>query len=208
MKKMFMYVLMIAITVTMLNSGFITVYAKTTCAHAGCDRGVDSGSYCRLHKCGKSGCNSEKGGNGTIYCNRHASEYVKSEGYKTCSVSGCMKKATRGSYCSSHACMRGGCNNKRVEGSNLCSTHESKSTTTSLSSKTTKKNSTSKYSSTKKNSSKSSTKKKYDQYDVYNYKSAQSFADDKYEEFYDYEDDYEDEDEAYDAAEDYWRDHH
>lgn len=50
--------------------------------------------------------------------------------------------------------------------------------------------------------------KKYDYYDVYDYKSAQDFADDKYEEFYDYEDDYEDEDEAYDAAEDYWRDHH
>lgn len=51
---------------------------------------------------------------------------------------------------------------------------------------------------------------KKDTYDVYNYKSAQEFADDKYEEFYDYEDDYddEDEDEAYDAAEDYWYDHH
>ena len=48
--------------------------------------------------------------------------------------------------------------------------------------------------------------KKYDSYDVYDYKSAQDFADDKYEEFYDYEDDYDDEDEAYDAAEDYWND--
>ena len=33
-------------------------------------------------------------------------------------------------------------------------------------------------------------KKKNDPYDVYDYKSAQDFADDKYEEFYDYEDDY------------------
>ena len=37
---------------------------------------------------------------------------------------------------------------------------------------------------------------------------AWDFANDKYEEFYDYEDDYEDEDEAFDAAEDYWREHH
>ena len=47
-----------------------------------------------------------------------------------------------------------------------------------------------------------------DLYHVEDYSSAQDFADDKYEEFYDYEDDYEDEDEAYDAAEDYWREHH
>lgn len=47
----------------------------------------------------------------------------------------------------------------------------------------------------------------YDPYDVYSYKSAKDFADDKYEEFYDFEDDYEDEDEAYDAAEEYWYAH-
>ena len=35
-----------------------------------------------------------------------------------------------------------------------------------------------------------------------------SLADDKYEEFYDYEDDYDDEDEAYDAAVDYWYDNY
>ncbi|WP_026659691.1 hypothetical protein [Butyrivibrio sp. AC2005] len=48
----------------------------------------------------------------------------------------------------------------------------------------------------------------YDPYNVNDYKSSEEFADDKYEEFYDYEDDYEDEDEAYDAAEDYWNEHH
>ncbi|WP_408072574.1 hypothetical protein [Butyrivibrio sp. JL13D10] len=51
---------------------------------------------------------------------------------------------------------------------------------------------------------KKSSKSTYDPYDAKKYNSAQDFADDKYEEFYDYEDDYEDEDEAYDAAEDYW----
>ncbi len=47
-----------------------------------------------------------------------------------------------------------------------------------------------------------------DPYNVYSYGSAQDFADDKYEEFFDYEDDYDDEDEAYDAAEEYWDAHH
>ncbi len=64
------------------------------------------------------------------------------------------------------------------------------------------------YSKTKSKGGSAKSKKKYDHYDVYDYKSAQDFADDKYEEFFDYEDDYEDEDEAYDAAEDYWREHH
>ena len=129
MKKILINIVMMAVVVTMIHAGTLTAYAKTTCAHEGCDRGVDSGSYCRIHKCGKSGCNREKGNNGTIYCSSHASEYVAKEGYTTCSVSGCMKKATRGIYCSSHACMKGGCNNKRVEGSNLCAAHGSNGTT-------------------------------------------------------------------------------
>lgn len=47
-----------------------------------------------------------------------------------------------------------------------------------------------------------------DPYDVYDYDSADEFADDVYEEFFDIEDDFEDDDEAYDAAVDYWEDHH
>lgn len=61
-------------------------------------------------------------------------------------------------------------------------------------------------SSTQKESSSSGRGSTYDPYDVHDYDSAQDFADDKYEEFYDYEDNYEDEDEAYDAAEEYWYD--
>lgn len=38
--------------------------------------------------------------------------------------------------------------------------------------------------------------RKIDACDVYSYKDAESFADGKYEELYDYEDDYDDEDEA------------
>ncbi len=48
----------------------------------------------------------------------------------------------------------------------------------------------------------------YDPYDADDYDSAEEFADEKYQEFYDYEDDFEDHDEAYDAAEEYWNDRH
>ncbi|SDB07674.1 hypothetical protein SAMN02910298_00261 [Pseudobutyrivibrio sp. YE44] len=47
------------------------------------------------------------------------------------------------------------------------------------------------------------TYKKKDIYDSSRYKDADSFAEDYYEEFYDY-DDYEDDDDAYDGAVDYW----
>ncbi|MCR4656704.1 MAG: hypothetical protein K5770_10810 [Lachnospiraceae bacterium] len=86
-----------------------------------------------------------------------------------------------------------GCKYDKTNGTEYCSASRKKKTTYSGSSK--KKSSSSSKSS-------SESKKKYDAYDVYSYKDAQSFADDKYEEFYDYEDDYDDEDEAYDAADD------
>ena len=60
MKKILINIVMMAVVVTMIHAGTLTAYAKTTCAHEGCDRGVDSGSFCRIHKCGKSGCNREK----------------------------------------------------------------------------------------------------------------------------------------------------
>ena len=61
--------------------------------------------------------------------------------------------------------------------------------------------------STGSGSSKSSgsSRKKSDSYNSSRYKDADSFADDYYEEFYDYED-YEDDDDAYDGAVDYWND--
>lgn len=153
-------------------------------------------------RCGKDGCNRSTGTNGTVYCDYHAAEYAKKEGYKVCSVSGCYDRAmSKGSYCSKHTCRERDCYNKSVTGSwGYCSKHDPSNK------KTTSTYSTKKY--TSKKSSSSSSKKKSDIYDVYDYDSAQDFADDKYEEFFDYEDDYEDEDEAYDAAEDYWYDHH
>lgn len=70
------------------------------------------------------------------------------------------------------------------------------------------KNGSSSESSDNKKSSTSKDGSKFDPYDVNDYDSAEDFADDKYEEFYDYEDIYEDEDEAYDAAEEYWYEEH
>ena len=154
-------------------------------------------------KCRKEGCNRDNDPNGTIYCDKHAAEYAREKGYKVCSVTGCYDHACSGGiYCSTHTCRNKDCWNKAEEKGGYCSKHNPKKSTTSSSYSSKKNNSVS-----KKNSSGSS-KKKYDSYNVYDYKSAQDFADDKYEEFYDYEDDYDDEDEAYDAAEDYWREHH
>ncbi len=159
-------------------------------------------------KCECTGCSS-KPISGGRYCSSH-----------TCIAPGCKNRQYGGgtSYCCSHRCNMQGCSSKRTEDSNFCSTHKSagkaaeakiwrkvQNSSSNKSTYSTKNKSTGK-SSTKKTSS--SSKKKYDPYDVYSYKSAQDFADDKYEEFYDYEDDFDDEDEAYDAAEDYWRDHH
>ncbi len=146
--------------------------------------------------CGWNGCRKEGGCNGTVFCKTHAAEYAKEEGLVFCGAARCTKYVTKSSrYCYTHQCRKSGCNNQKMSGSDYCSSHQPKKNTNSVSA-----GKRSSYSST-------GSKKKYDTYNVYSYKDAQSFADDKYEEFYDYEDDYEDEDEAYDAAVDYWYDH-
>ena len=67
-----------------------------------------------------------------------------------------------------------------------------------------KSNSSTSSSSSSKRRSSGTYKKKYT-YNSSRYKDADSFAEDYYEDFYDY-DDYEDDDDAYDAAVDYWND--
>ncbi len=147
--------------------------------------------------CGRNGCRREGGANGTVFCSTHAAEYAREKGMVFCGASGCNKYVTKSSrYCYEHQCHKNGCNNQKKSGSDYCSSHQPKTNPYSGSAR--KKSS---YSS-------KSSNKKYDPYDVYSYKDAESFADDKFEEFYDYEDDYDDEDEPYDAAEDYWYDHH
>lgn len=115
-------------------------------------------------------------------------------------------------YCHTHKCAISGCPYGKTAGSSYCSSHKESKTSSSgkKSSYSTKKyNTGSSYSKKKKSSYSSSSKKgKADTYDVHSYKDSQSFADDKWEDFYDYEDDYDDEDEAYDDAEDYWYDNY
>ena len=155
--------------------------------------------------CSHPSCNNKpvKGG---VYCSVH-----------TCKVDGCTsaRVTEKGSYCYKHKCKMKNCEAGN-DGSNYCSAHKKAGEAAekkmwekyqkSSSSGSSKKS----YAGTSgtKNNSGTAKKKKNDPYNVYDYKSAQDFADDKYEEFYDYEDDYEDEDEAYDAAEDYWRDYY
>lgn len=176
-------------------------------------------AFARTDKCGKNGCTRDNTPNGTVYCDIHAAEYAREQGYTPCVVSGCYGRPSKGHcYCSRHECWHKDCKNKKEDGSDYCKYHQPKTTSSKSSSgsknstgksySSTSKSSTNKTGSSKSSLGKSATRKKYDPYDVYSYKSAQDFADDKYEEFYDYEDDYEDEDEAYDAAEDYWREHH
>ena len=165
----------------------VTVMAAKRCQYTSCNnKPIDGGVYCSSHTCIAPGCNNLRYGGGT-------------------------------DYCYSHKCNHKGCSARRVDGCNFCSTHKTVGMAEEAAAwkkVQSKNNNKSKYSTSKKNTGKSSAKtsgskkKTYDSYNVYDYKSAQDFADDKYEEFYDYEDDFDDEDEAYDAAEDYWREHH
>ena len=140
-------------------------------------------------------------------CTAYAYKQTKNN-LKGCNVSGC--KHTRfgdGYYCSDHKCAVYECNSLRETNSKYC--HKHKGTTakkTMVYGKEEK--STYTYKKTKKSSTSTSKSKwkTYDPYDASEYKDADSFADDKYEEFLDYED-YDDEDEAYDAAVDYWNDY-
>lgn len=178
-----------------------TVYAGIApgvgeCGVVSCKNKCAPGSYfCSGHTCARSGCHN-KCAIGYCYCNKHNN--VKKEAYSgECGVVSCKNKNVPGSYyCSKHTCARYGCNNKCAIGYSYCNKHN---TSTSGSSK---------YSSTGKKNSSYGSGKKADTYDVHSYKDSTSFADDKWEEFYDYEDDYDDEDEAYDDAEDYWYDNY
>ena len=186
MKGTMKKIIVMTATAVMIMVFAIPVYAgtkyKATCASPGCEyERSDHSSYCRLHTCQETDCYSYRN-NGSVYCDRHAREKL-SDRKGCCEKYGCYRSKEKGSsYCKEHGGVR------------------------SSSSSTKKIGST--YTGSYKKSNSSSKKKKADTYNVYDYKSAQEFADDKYEEFYDYEDDYEDEDEAYDAAEDYWYDHH
>ena len=206
----------IVIAAILIAFGTIPVLAGSpskTCYVDGCTSLREgSSSYCRKHKCAEKGC-AAKRANGS-YCSFHQATLCGTSGkdgfnstvYTKCAYSGCRTRVVSGGkYCSSHTCCKSGCINKRESGSNYCSAH--KDTNKKPAASTSKTGSASGVNISKKKSQ-SSTKKKYDRYDVYDYKDAESFADDKYEDFFEEEDDYEDEDEAYDDAVEYWERHH
>ena len=217
-----LHILTISLTaVVIVTAAFVLVpadivSAKGTCVYKSCNNtAIDGGVYCSSHTCVVSGCNILRYSDSCSYCYKHRCEHK-----------GCTSKRVDGSnFCSTHKkegeaavaelIKKNGLTSgtvKKVTGNSSSGGSTTKSTTTTKSSssgsvKTVKKAATSSARTTGSSGTKKSTKK-YDIYDVYSYKDAQSFADDRYEEFFDYEDDYEDEDEAYDAAEDYWREHH
>ena len=140
----------------------------------------------------------------------------------TCFETGCSNYCVPHCYyCHTHKCAMSGCPYGKTAGSSYCTKHKTSrpfgsSTKNSYSTKKTTSSSSSKKYSTgskssgykKKTYGSSSKKGRADTYDVHSYKDSQSFADDKWEEFYDYEDVYDDEDEAYDDAEDNWNDNY
>ena len=113
----------------------------------------------KTDKCGKDGCWNDNEKNGTIYCDIHAAQYARKEGYKVCSYSGCYASGTKKSnYCSKHTCKTNKCYNKIISMDNrYCTSHDptkKKSTTTTkkYTTKTSKTSKTSKSSSKKKSS--------------------------------------------------------
>ena len=145
------------------------------------------------------------------YAADHADHYKYLDGY--CAYEHCYNRPVGGHfYCTEHECSFADCKSVCDHSGIYCKYHkdfmEYKDSIAEFDFKKTDASDKTVTASSNRRKTRSSSMKKYDTYDVYSYSSAQDFADDKYEEFYDYEDDYEDEDEAYEAAEDYWNDHH
>ena len=150
-------------------------------------------------QCSASGCKNSRA-SGSTYCSTH-----------TCHHGSCKSKILSGSkYCSSHTCAQSGCYREVNSANSKCSIHKNSTGSSATAATTTAASTGSRpYTYTSSGSIISTASgRRTDPYNVYSYSSAQDFADDKYEEFFDYEDDYEDEDEAYDAAEEYWYSHH
>jgi len=112
--------------------------------------------------CGKNGCTRENTANGTVYCNYHAAQYVREQGYTACSCSDCYRRREKGSsYCSVHTCDSKDCYKKATsENEKYCDSHTPKK----VEEKTTyKKSTTSKKTNSSKKSIKSSAWKSYDE---------------------------------------------
>ena len=195
MNSLFTAIIIAIISINLLSP--LEVSAANTCALSGCDSNCSSGSsYCRLHTCQKENCHKLRNNNGTIYCDTHAQQYVNSQDYTPCAVSGCYRRQTSGSsYCYEHKCNKSDCSSKAASGSEYCTSHKAKPAN--------KKTTTYKKTTTSKTTKSKSTQKKYkyDSYDVNEYDDPDDFADEWAEEFGDGNFD-----DGYDDAYDYWED--
>lgn len=127
MKRISMIISIMLLAAWFIIFGPATIEAKGAekCALSGCYRSCLTGErYCKLHKCGESGCRLKKGNNGTIYCDIHAASHAKEQGYKVCIVRGCFKESISiCGYCSDHKCMEDGCPYRRCGSSDYCNKH-------------------------------------------------------------------------------------
>lgn len=117
--------------------------------------------FAKSDTCGKSGCINKKDSNGTIYCNFHAAQYVREQGYKACCASGCYRRRqSDGFYCSQHTCEKKDCDNKATSSDGkYCSSHEIKKVEKKKTYSSSKKSTSSSKKSTNKNSTKKTKKK-------------------------------------------------
>lgn len=164
--------------------------------------------------------------NGTIYQQYHGRIsksadiriIVHKKDIKYCIANSCVnKKYLSTNYCKNHKCPKDGCSGERNplfckdhtctirdcdKYRNAYETYCEYHLAQEEAKKSADKKNSSNYSSS--SSSSNSSSKKKDTYGASKYKSASDFADDYWEEFYDYEDDFDDEDDAWDAAYEYW----
>ena len=147
---------------------------------------VSAGTGDNRHRCNYHGCQKyQETNNGTVFCNEHAQEYWREKGYKACHVTGCYAYANKdSSYCWRHECRERSCKNMSEGSSGYCVKHNIDNKSNGTASKNHKTIKTSSGSHSRLKDSSGTKKKIYDPYDVYNYKSAQDFADDKYEELF------------------------
>ena len=97
-------------------------FSASRCSLEDCyrDRAEES-RYCEEHTCAKAGCYGLCNENGTEFCNKHAEESYKEDGYSTCMTAGCYKRVNRNSkYCYLHTCQAEGCHNEVVKGGFFC----------------------------------------------------------------------------------------
>lgn len=97
--------------ISSINKHFRTCEEHKCHAGMGCNEDGSSNGYCRIHTCVLQGC-AEPCATGSSYCVKH-----------TCPVPTCILLGLP-IYCYQHRCVVYHCNNKRVDGQEVCELHE------------------------------------------------------------------------------------